>query len=957
MRCHRIVRATALAVALLCWLPVQASVAQDWATNVFKVDKGFDGNSFSYEVRSVESRSGYRLLRLSFPSAVITAHPGNNTVPAVLFMPDNLEPGAPRRPAVICLPILNGDEDLTSTVCTVLVQRGIPALMFTLPYYMERGSHGARQALKNNPEMFIEGVEQTISDIRRAADLLSSRPEIDPSHLGITGISLGGILSATAAGMEPRFSRVGLLLAGGDLKTIIHHADETRQLSLMLRQLPESKRAAVEAKLLAIDPLTWAPALRERAQQDRVLMINAAQDEVIPPDCTRKLAAALGMPERVVWFEGLGHYSAMAEFPRALRLLADFFARDLPPGFAPTVETARQSAKTPIQQLAAIVQQAVTMLSVEPQPRRCHFLEVEVTTTGSGDKPLNARARLMIGNDARFTLWAQAPGVGEVAAGQGEFPWLRAGTNQLVFAGDHPENRSNFLELLSPEHTVRYRTLMGAASALALVPDIATRWLEVKSEDRPGEQQNALRVTPREQSKTPGHLTIVYDNSTDSPAQVDFSLGGTKGKIVIHHWQTNAPAADELFEPGSKWSRKEVAAPDLHRMFAAVLNFGAEQFAGSDEDATRDASGLEIVDRDSAGQGLLCRLGEKTILFVQGTPAEMGTAQGQLLGSAARRMVERVLYGVGAADTVVSGEWFPDRLAGIERRVTPHLPDRFFEESDALADAAGIPRRDLRFANLFPERFHCTGVALRGKATVGGQVLHARVLDYMRDIGLQHNAVVTVFIPKGRHPWLSLGYAGFIGTVTGMNAHGLAIGEMGGRGEGLWDGMPMSFLLRDVMERARTVEEAVAIIRETPRTCEYYYVLSDKTGTMRALHCTPEKVLELKPGEQHPDLPRVPEDVVFVSGLDRATVLAERIQQDYGSINAARLIEIIKRPVAMRSNLHNAIFAPQTLEMWFADAGRKTPACDEPYTRVKLDELLRFYQENASTGKTANPAR
>ena len=82
-------------------------------------------------------------------------------------------------------------------------------------------------------------------------------------------------------------------------------------------------------------------------------------------------------------------------------------------------------------------------------------------------------------------------------------------------------------------------------------------------------------------------------------------------------------------------------------------------------------------------------------------------------------------------------------------------------------------------------------MALRGKATKDGRVLHARVLDYMRDIKLQDAAVVTVFMPEGHNRWMSLGYAGFIGTVTAMNEKGLAIGEMGGRGEGDWDGLPM----------------------------------------------------------------------------------------------------------------------------------------------------------------------
>ena len=177
-----------------------------------------------------------------------------------------------------------------------------------------------------------------------------------------------------------------------------------------------------------------------------------------------------------------------------------------------------------------------------------------------------------------------------------------------------------------------------------------------------------------------------------------------------------------------------------------------------------------------------------------------------------------------------------------------------------------------------------------------------------------------------------------------MNERGLAVGEMGGRGEGQWDGVPMSFLLRDIMERAATVDEALEILRHTPRTCEYYYVLSDKRRAMAAVHCQPGEMTVLRPGEQHPRLPFVPDDTVLISGDQRAKVLSQRIRKDYGRIDAAKLMEIIKRPVAMESNLHDAVFGPETLEFWIADAGRKTPACDEPYAHFNLQQLLAFYR-------------
>ena len=267
-------------------------------------------------------------------------------------------------------------------------------------------------------------------------------------------------------------------------------------------------------------------------------------------------------------------------------------------------------------------------------------------------------------------------------------------------------------------------------------------------------------------------------------------------------------------------------------------------------------------------------------------------------------------------------------MAEIERRTAPHLP------SDSSASATRWRRRrrlarDGRYGNLFPEKFHCSGVAVRGKASANGQVVHARVLDYMRDIGLQETAVIGVFIPDGRYAWMTLGYAGFIGTVTAINQEGLAVGEMGGGGEGQWDGMPMSFLLRDIMERADDVEQALAILEAAPRTCEYYYVLSDKSRNLAAVKATPGELLVLRPGERHPDLPPCPPTRFHLRGR-RAEALSRRLHEQYGRIGVAEMIEIIKRPVAMKSNLHNAIFTPETLDMWAADAGRSTLACDQP---------------------------
>jgi hypothetical protein len=430
----------------------------------------------------------------------------------------------------------------------------------------------------------------------------------------------------------------------------------------------------------------------------------------------------------------------------------------------------------------------------------------------------------------------------------------------------------------------------------------------------------------------------------DKAAQrLEFEVQGVRGAVVFHAWQLDTPADDALFDLPQGMTVKKVSGLDITRMWAAAFDFAAEMVLSVPSRPNRNT--IEVVGRDPAGHGLLCESQGKRVLLVSGSPEEMGTAQGRLLREPVSRLMERVVYGVGAADSIQSGTWWFDRTAEIERRTGKYVPARFIAECDALAAASGVSVRDVHAGNLFPERFHCSGVALCGKATVDGRILHARVLDYMRDIGLQDYACVQVFMPEKKNAWISAGYAGFLGTVTAMNERGLAVGEMGGRGEGQWDGVPMSFLMRDVMERASTVEGALAILRATPRTCEYYYVLSDKSRAMAAVHCLPNEVTVLRPGEQHPLLPLVPEETVLISGGQRAKSLSDRIQKDYGQIDAAKLMEIVKRPVAMNSNLHDAVFSPETSEIWIADAGRKTAACDEPYAHFKLQELLAFYRE------------
>ena len=342
----------------------------------------------------------------------------------------------------------------------------------------------------------------------------------------------------------------------------------------------------------------------------------------------------------------------------------------------------------------------------------------------------------------------------------------------------------------------------------------------------------------------------------------------------------------------------------------------------------------------------------KTLMVVYGSPDQMGIAHGQLMGPQISKM-QNVISTVGLSYTLKKSTWFYDKIRDVEKRTNPYMPERFLIECDGMSAAAGLPEEAGRRLNFFPEMFHCSGVAVSGSASKNGEVIHARVLDYMRDMKIYKYAAVQVFMPDDYYNWVSIGYAGFIGSVTAMNEKGLAIGEMGGGGEGRWDGIPMSMLIRRMMEECKNVDEAVALMKSVPLTCEYYYVFSDASGKKVAVAAKGGKDGYLrfyKDGEDAEGIPPTPKDMVYVSGGNRARVLQERLVKYSGQITPELMIEIIKPPVTPRSNLHNAIFMPQSLTVLFADASKKKCASEMPYTRFNLNELMKSLPQRTPAG-------
>jgi hypothetical protein len=191
-----------------------------------------------------------------------------------------------------------------------------------------------------------------------------------------------------------------------------------------------------------------------------------------------------------------------------------------------------------------------------------------------------------------------------------------------------------------------------------------------------------------------------------------------------------------------------------------------------------------------------------------------------------------------------------------------------------------------------------------------------------------------------------------------MNAERISIGEMGGAGLGHWAGVPMAFLVRMALEEARSLDDAVAVFRDHPRTCEYYYVVADgDTGQAVGMEASWHRFGTVRMGETHPRLPEAVPDAVLLSIGDRYAELVRRVRAGHGSFDAASALRLMDRPVAMKSNLHNALFETATTRLWVANASvDRQPAATQPYREFQLTALLDRRPDSAAPELPAPPA-
>lgn len=531
-------------------------------------DKSYTGQAFDYSVSFRERNHRHAVYDIRYPSPVVSPHASNNTVPAELYVPI----GVTRErafPAVVCLHIIHDNFDLERMLCTRLAQNGIVALFFKQPYYGERGGTVGKQLLASGANVFTGGLEQGLEDARRAVDIVQSMPEVNPLHVGITGISMGAIQSASVCGREPRIRKAFLTLGGCDIKKVILTAHETRRMRSFIQGLPPAEQERVWACIDRLDPITAKDALRRLGESGNLRMVCAEKDQVIPPECGRRLAEAAGFADRVTWLPGMDHYTAMAGFPQIMKDVVAFFGADVPATWTPPQGNGEKSAT---ELLGLFLSGLASFAGGQPLTNTAHMVGAEVEVVADG-KRQRAVFDYLRGGQGRFKLSGEFPVIGKAGLGQGDAPWLIGG-GKVVFCGTEREGSvRTAAELIAPQRLMRYRVGVGALAGASLSPEALKQYYTLgEVQGTNGERTVEVRV---DYKKTHGALTLVFAKDT-TPLRASWTFGENAGRVRFTHWRLNAVADDSLFEAPSDLPQKAVRETDLLRMFASVFEYGVE---------------------------------------------------------------------------------------------------------------------------------------------------------------------------------------------------------------------------------------------------------------------------------------------------------------------------------------------------------------------------------------------
>jgi pimeloyl-ACP methyl ester carboxylesterase len=197
---------------------------------------------------------------------------------------------------------------------------GWDIVLFTLPFHGSRRSEhmpfNGLELFAYGMAVFSEAILHAIHDLRALLDHLQAQ---GVPRFGVTGLSLGGYMTALAAAVEERLDFAIPNAAVTWLPPLLDSWFPANVVGAALRKVSGVSKELLERALAIHSPLSYRPVL----PRERLMIVAGLGDRLAPPDQSLLLWEHWGHPE-LHWFPGShvlhfgrdGYLSAMSELLR-----------------------------------------------------------------------------------------------------------------------------------------------------------------------------------------------------------------------------------------------------------------------------------------------------------------------------------------------------------------------------------------------------------------------------------------------------------------------------------------------------------------------------------------------------------------------------------------------------------------------------------------------------------------
>lgn len=168
----------------------------------------------------------------------------------------------------------------------MLAQLGAVSLLIDAPW--ARGEAWGQTL--GQPEGDRRAYIQIAVDLRRAVDLLTSRPDVDPSRMGYVGHSFGALFGGVLSGVEKRIQAFALMAGTGSFTDVAVLSMPFLQ-GLVLEEYAQA--------MARIDPIHYV----RHAAPSTLLFQFGLHDEAFPREKVEAFAEAGSEPKSVRWYE------------------------------------------------------------------------------------------------------------------------------------------------------------------------------------------------------------------------------------------------------------------------------------------------------------------------------------------------------------------------------------------------------------------------------------------------------------------------------------------------------------------------------------------------------------------------------------------------------------------------------------------------------------------------------